>query len=718
MTNGTANPLLTNTQSTIAAGFLSVLSTIGFPVPVAGASDPGSGNQSDSPAAASQQDLPAAPPQPATTEQQKGTQLPSPLSLLAANNLTILPANAFQVISSTRTAASPATPTTARNQKDDAAVATAPKTVSVGDTVAVPVPLVPMDAIAVPANLPAKTTAPAVPALSEVASISGIGTSAAVNTAQPGVPPQSLTSTQSAAPAATQDAPLQSAPEIPAPGTPMQQGTRATGVAAPVPAAQTVSKAVGQPATTPDTSTSTVATVDTTIHGTQTTGAPAQPAEAHQQGTAKTPSASVPSASAQDSRRPAPASASGSASGVTSPAPRSIATAKAEPQAPVLANPAPASFAQQANSNGAAAGDATASATPATSSSPARNSAQHEVPFVIPQAIAEVLKQVIPAATNAEPVKPAASFAQTPAVPAVAASAQPPASASAQSSPVRTVPAAGPSFQAVAGLPGLNLGTTATGSSDLTIGGNQGKSTDSGTGKDNSSGSNGAKNASGSSATTGTTADSTPNNASAHMQPDASQAAVLTARGSDAAPLQAVPVHISGQQQVPAGVPAGIDRPHPATTGTLVPSTSDGVEASGASGVNTAKLIQTLSETQMHVGMRSAEFGDISIRTAVSQQQMVAQITVDHGDLGHVLSQHISAAQSKLGDDLGIRAAIQVTQSGTSFSQHQGGSSQQEQRSFVRPLEGLGGVSLAETETVVPRPAELADDADRLDIRA
>ena len=131
-----------------------------------------------------------------------------------------------------------------------------------------------------------------------------------------------------------------------------------------------------------------------------------------------------------------------------------------------------------------------------------------------------------------------------------------------------------------------------------------------------------------------------------------------------------------------------------------------------------AELIQTLSETQMQVGMHSAEFGDISIRTAVSQQQMVAQITVDHGDLGRAIALHAPAAQTKLGDDLGVRAAIQVTQSGMSFSHEHGSAPQQDQRSLTRPVEAVDATSLADTESTIPRATLAAEDTDRLDIRA
>ncbi len=77
--------------------------------------------------------------------------------------------------------------------------------------------------------------------------------------------------------------------------------------------------------------------------------------------------------------------------------------------------------------------------------------------------------------------------------------------------------------------------------------------------------------------------------------------------------------------------------------------------------------------------MHSSEFGDISIRTSVAQQQMQTQISVDHGELGNALSAHIPNMQTKLGSEYGLHATIEVNQSGASFSSD-GDRSQQHQQ--------------------------------------
>jgi hypothetical protein len=119
----------------------------------------------------------------------------------------------------------------------------------------------------------------------------------------------------------------------------------------------------------------------------------------------------------------------------------------------------------------------------------------------------------------------------------------------------------------------------------------------------------------------------------------------------------------------------------------------EGGDAVGASGINSAKLIQTMGETEMHVGMHSAEFGDISIRTSLSQQQMVTEISLDHNDLSQAIATHLSTMQAKLGQDYGLQASIQINNQGSSLSGGQGNSSQRDQQQFSNSSQGKMVVS-------------------------
>jgi hypothetical protein len=146
---------------------------------------------------------------------------------------------------------------------------------------------------------------------------------------------------------------------------------------------------------------------------------------------------------------------------------------------------------------------------------------------------------------------------------------------------------------------------------------------------------------------------------------------------------------------------------------------SDGGEAVATSSVNTAKLMQTMSESEMHVGMRSSEFGDISIRTSVTQQQMVTRILLDHSDLSQAISAHVSTMQAKLGEELGLNASIEVHSLGSQLSGEQGQSSPRDQRAFNQSAQGGSVQSVPEEEPGLSMAALAnAGNGSRLDIRA
>jgi hypothetical protein len=116
--------------------------------------------------------------------------------------------------------------------------------------------------------------------------------------------------------------------------------------------------------------------------------------------------------------------------------------------------------------------------------------------------------------------------------------------------------------------------------------------------------------------------------------------------------------------------------------------------------------------------MRSAEFGDISIRTSVSQQQVTTQISLDHGELSKAISAHIPAMQEKMGNEYGRSAVVEVNHSGMAFSGERGPSQHQEQRPFIHS--DYVGSSEDSTSPDYPALATVPAVADgyRLDIRA
>jgi hypothetical protein len=120
----------------------------------------------------------------------------------------------------------------------------------------------------------------------------------------------------------------------------------------------------------------------------------------------------------------------------------------------------------------------------------------------------------------------------------------------------------------------------------------------------------------------------------------------------------------------------------------------------------------------MQVGLHSSEFGAISIRTSVSQQQMLAQISLDHTGLSQAIAAHISSVQTKLGNDYGLNTLIQVNHQ-TASTAGQGSSQQRDQRPPA-PSIGVGSAAVPADPDVGISPAALAGASSgyRLDIRA
>jgi hypothetical protein len=80
--------------------------------------------------------------------------------------------------------------------------------------------------------------------------------------------------------------------------------------------------------------------------------------------------------------------------------------------------------------------------------------------------------------------------------------------------------------------------------------------------------------------------------------------------------------------------------------------------------INTAKLIQSMGQSEMRVGMRSNEFGNISIRTSVTRDLISARISLDNGDLAKALTTHLPEMQTKLGSNQTVNVRIDMNGQG------------------------------------------------------
>ncbi len=201
---------------------------------------------------------------------------------------------------------------------------------------------------------------------------------------------------------------------------------------------------------------------------------------------------------------------------------------------------------------------------------------------------------------------------------------------------------------------------------------------------------------------------------------------------SAAIPIAIKPLEATVTQTVPVSNHTGAvsaGQPHAALSTTDVPmkaqdsadAAAEQLERNGSAataGISTAQLIQSMSESEMRVGMHSAEFGDISIRTSVSQQQLTAQISVDHSELGSAISAHLPSLQSKLGSDFGLHASIEVNQFGGSAAGGNGQSSQHNHK-MTSQSAPLDSSPLQASDDRIALPGEWLEVQDlRLDIRA
>jgi hypothetical protein len=145
----------------------------------------------------------------------------------------------------------------------------------------------------------------------------------------------------------------------------------------------------------------------------------------------------------------------------------------------------------------------------------------------------------------------------------------------------------------------------------------------------------------------------------------------------------------------------------------------DGIDSMPTSGVNAARLMQAMSESEMHIGLSSSGFGDISIRTSVSNHQMLAQISLDHSELSQAISAHVSSVQAKLSDDYGLRASIEINNLPFSHSGESGNPSRKERSAAAASLPGESAAAQGEERSGMGQEVfASAGNGTRLDIRA
>jgi hypothetical protein len=164
---------------------------------------------------------------------------------------------------------------------------------------------------------------------------------------------------------------------------------------------------------------------------------------------------------------------------------------------------------------------------------------------------------------------------------------------------------------------------------------------------------------------------------------------------------------------------------HPAKT----PDSATPVPAplpQAAPAINTAKLIQSMGQSEMRVGMRSNEFGNISINTSATRDLISAQISLDHGELAKTLATHLPEIQARLGGSQAVDVRIDMNgqatgqNAGTSAGTPDGSAGQSRSGGQQRGGGGPGNSAndLAEQSRAASMPVPESRLDTRLDIRA
>jgi flagellar hook-length control protein FliK len=128
--------------------------------------------------------------------------------------------------------------------------------------------------------------------------------------------------------------------------------------------------------------------------------------------------------------------------------------------------------------------------------------------------------------------------------------------------------------------------------------------------------------------------------------------------------------------------------------------------------VNTAKLVQGLTQSELRVGLQTRDFGNIDIRTSASRHEFSAQISVEHSEVAHTLTAELPNLYARLNEQQVPVSNIQIHNQSLSTSS---GLDQRSQQSAQQSQSN--GFTKQQMEPALPSIHEVFTSADRLDIR-
>jgi hypothetical protein len=198
---------------------------------------------------------------------------------------------------------------------------------------------------------------------------------------------------------------------------------------------------------------------------------------------------------------------------------------------------------------------------------------------------------------------------------------------------------------------------------------------------------------------------------------DTGNAAVMGAQGSIVSTQVSSPAVTADGQTASAGASP---RTSDAVTHSQLTAAAEDAEAaveataiSASSPLHTAKLVAGVEQSELRMGLRTGEFGNVDIRTSLVRNQFTAEISVERGELGRALAAELPSLQHRLSEQHMPAASITVQdQSGGSSSGFQQGSRSGQNA----PPVSVSGSRAHEDSSLSVLPLDTIEATARLDI--
>lgn len=134
---------------------------------------------------------------------------------------------------------------------------------------------------------------------------------------------------------------------------------------------------------------------------------------------------------------------------------------------------------------------------------------------------------------------------------------------------------------------------------------------------------------------------------------------------------------------------------------------------SASSPLHTAKLVASVEQSELRMGLRTGEFGNVDIRTSLVRNQFTAEISVERGELGRALAAELPSLQHRLSEQHmpAANITVQDQSGGSSSGFHQGSRSGQN-----APHVSVSGSRAHEDASLSVLPLDIIEATARLDI--